>query len=198
MEIIHFIPFISFVLFIALLGGKIVVLKQKGNVLSVKKKGFKETLNTLFLIFFFALYTSALLLRQNWPEVLFFPFLFNAALYSNLLLDSFGVLLIALSVLMMYFTLHAFKDALRFGLNPGNTGPFVSSGIFLLTRNPFFISVECLLTGIALVLPSPYFIGTAALSVLTIHIHIRKEEKFLEEQYGQEYRDYCKKVGRYF
>jgi len=90
------------------------------------------------------------------------------------------------------------NKSLRFGLDPNNLGELVTSGIFAFSRNPFFVSILFQFSGIALVYPTPYFVGIAVLSIIFIHIFILKEERFMLDNYGQEYKAYRKKVRRYF
>ncbi len=98
----------------------------------------------------------------------------------------------------MLLTLRALKQSLRFGLNKKNLGKLVTSGIYVWSRNPFFLAIDCLFVGITLVFPTPFFIGISVLTLVSIHLFILKEERFMHENYGDDYKSYAKNVRRYF
>lgn len=73
----------------------------------------------------------------------------------------------------------------------------VTTGAYALVRNPIYSAILILCTGVLmiggnvlfLILP---FLYRAFLTVLIKHT----EEKWLSELYGEEYKEYCKKVNR--
>jgi len=87
---------------------------------------------------------------------------------------------------------------LRFGLNENNRGKLINTGIFSVSRNPFFFSIILCFVGTALIFMNWFFIGFAVLAIVSIHFFILKEEKFMRQHYGESYREYRKKVRRYF
>ncbi|MGM0620026.1 MAG: methyltransferase family protein, partial [Bacteroidota bacterium] len=105
---------------------------------------------------------------------------------------------IFISLIFMALTLHHFKTSLRFGLNENNRGKLITTGIFSFSRNPFFFSIIIYFLGTALVFPNWFFIGFAVLAIVSIHLFILKEEKFMEEHFGESYLKYQQKVRRYF
>nr|WP_319511057.1 isoprenylcysteine carboxylmethyltransferase family protein [uncultured Draconibacterium sp.] len=98
----------------------------------------------------------------------------------------------------MLFTLRDLNQSLRFGLNESNLGKLVTGGIYAQSRNPFFLAINFLFAGISLIFPTPFFMGISLLTLFSIHFFILKEERFMRENYGMEYMNYCKKVRRYF
>ncbi|WP_320279369.1 methyltransferase family protein [Draconibacterium sp. IB214405] len=109
-----------------------------------------------------------------------------------------GIVLLLLANLSMLLSLSALNQSLRFGLNEGNLGKLVISGIYARSRNPFFLAINCLIVGIALVFPTPFFIAISILALVSIHLFILKEERFMRQNYGEEYNSYAKTVRRYF
>jgi protein-S-isoprenylcysteine O-methyltransferase Ste14 len=109
-----------------------------------------------------------------------------------------GVVITIMSLIIMLLTLLHFRNSLRFGLDENNRGKLITGGIFSISRNPFFTSLLLWFFGIALILPSPFFIGFALLAAVGIHFFILKEEKFMQRFYGVEYLEYRRKVRRYF
>lgn len=109
-----------------------------------------------------------------------------------------GVVIISISLIFMLITLLHFRNSLRFGLDEKNRGKLITTGIFSISRNPFFTSLILWFTGIALIFPSPFFIGFALLADIGIHFFILKEEKFMLRFHGAKYLEYRRKVRRYF
>ena len=121
---------------------------------------------------------------------------------TNLLVESIflkiaGVSLISISLVLLAVTLYHFKTSLRFGTNEKNKGELITTGIFSLTRNPFFLSLDLYFLGISMLLPTLFFIGFSALALISIHFFILNEEKFMIKVYSEEYEKYAQKVQRY-
>lgn len=198
MEIIRVIPLIIFVLFCSEIVFKRTQLKRNGILVSGFKFSFKTIFATVFLVAFFATFISELLFQSLLTSYSILPkFIQNNIFYLSTL-EIFGILILALSVISMHLTLVGFKNSLRFGFDDKNLGNLVTTGIFSYSRNPFFVSILLLLLGKAMVFPTPFFVGVFILSLLSIHVVILKEEKFMRENYGEEYNKYAEKVRRYF
>jgi protein-S-isoprenylcysteine O-methyltransferase Ste14 len=74
----------------------------------------------------------------------------------------------------------------------------VITGWYRFTRNPMYLGMVIVLAGVAILagslgawLPLPLFIAIIEWRF------IRGEERFLEEIFGQQYRDYCARVRRW-
>ncbi len=68
-------------------------------------------------------------------------------------------------------------------------------GPYKYTRHPTYLGVTLLLLGFGLILNSAFVVlGTLLGFVITYFYFRPKEEKLLEDRYGQAYRDYKKKV----
>jgi len=74
----------------------------------------------------------------------------------------------------------------------------VTGGVFSITRNPMYLGFVMIMVGIAMLLGSltPYFM-IVVFVVLIERRFIRFEEKKMEQQFGQAYLEYRKKVGRW-
>jgi protein-S-isoprenylcysteine O-methyltransferase Ste14 len=109
-----------------------------------------------------------------------------------------GIIVIFISLVFWLLTLFHFRFSLRFGLDDKNLGKLVTRGVFSQSRNPFFLSINLFFVGLALLHTSIFFLGMAALTLVSIHFFILKEEKYLRKHYGDAYQKYREKVGRYF
>ncbi|MDX1284503.1 MAG: isoprenylcysteine carboxylmethyltransferase family protein, partial [Draconibacterium sp.] len=125
------------------------------------------------------------------------PAFFSEPIFKSEFLKIIGALLVLLSQILLAFTLIHFQKSLRFGLNSANTGKLVTTGIFSISRNPFFLSLNIYFLGTAIYKPSIFFMAITFAAIIAIHFFILKEEKFMKENYGNEYKKYTKKVRRY-
>ncbi|MGY5878745.1 MAG: isoprenylcysteine carboxylmethyltransferase family protein [Candidatus Thorarchaeota archaeon] len=75
----------------------------------------------------------------------------------------------------------------------------VLAGPYRFSRNPLYLGILVILAGLIIFLSS---IVTAFLTVLVYiifrYVFIKKEEILLEEEFGDEYRDFMKRVKRWF
>jgi protein-S-isoprenylcysteine O-methyltransferase Ste14 len=70
-------------------------------------------------------------------------------------------------------------------------------GIYRFTRNPQAMACGLFVLGFALLWPSWFAMGWVLLFCFLIHLMVLTEEEHLTRTYGDEYREYCKKVPRY-
>ena len=128
---------------------------------------------------------------------LLLPVKVSGLLFESVFLKISGILIILISLFFLKITLIQFGNSLRFGFDKNNPGKLITTGIFSISRNPFFLSLDFYFYGTALIFPSIFFICFAALSIVSIHFFILKEEKFMYRIYGEEYENYKKEVKRY-
>jgi protein-S-isoprenylcysteine O-methyltransferase Ste14 len=103
-----------------------------------------------------------------------------------------------LAGLVVYtLALRAFGDSWRLGIDRETPGALVTNGIFAWTRNPIYIALDLFLIGAFLLQGRLVLLLLALINVALFDLLIRREESFLAEAYGQAYRDYCPRVGRY-
>lgn len=72
-----------------------------------------------------------------------------------------------------------------------------TGGIYGLSRNPMYASFIFLNTATFLYLPSLLLLGIMIYGMIVHHFIILGEEKFLEKEFGDEYRKYKSHVARY-
>ncbi len=77
-------------------------------------------------------------------------------------------------------------------------GPLVTSGPFAIVRNPLYVGNIAIWTGFALIARLLWMVPlVAALLALEYTAIVRWEEQLLIERYGDEYRAYAARVGRW-
>ncbi len=194
------IPLAGLLIIFLLILIKVLVLRKKRIEVTAKESGNKRgylLIYPIFLMLFLAwLWGLAEPVFQLKKPLL--PAFLTQRLIEYFMLHAAGATFILLSVLVMLFALLHFKSSLRFGMSKNNQGKFITTGIFSCTRNPFFLSIDLFFIGQAIVFPAPLFITMAILALISIHLFILKEEKFLQVHYPDEYPIYASKVRRYF
>ena len=74
----------------------------------------------------------------------------------------------------------------------------IDSGVFAWVRHPVYLSEPLLYLGLFLLSPSLAALGVAVLIMLFLDYVASYEEGKLEEKFGQSYRDYRRRVGKWF
>ncbi|MBN1198152.1 MAG: DUF1295 domain-containing protein, partial [Bacteroidales bacterium] len=104
-----------------------------------------------------------------------------------------GVSLFLLGIALNISAMHSFSD------QPEKVN---TRGIYRYSRNPMYVGGFMLLLGLCLMgysfsLPYALFVLFFFLWMLTILYSVKKEEAFLAEKYGEEYRLFKQRIPRY-
>lgn len=198
MELIFVLLHICLFLFVFRIAISIIQQGKKQVKVGANTSRIKTAFSLLFLLSFFGLYITELVLRSLQVNVYVFPAFLSRPIPPPLLLSGLGIFLCILSVIVLFLTLSAMGESMRFGLYENNKGKLIMHGIFSRSRNPFFVSILLLFFGIAFLIPSVFFIVCAICSLVAIHFYILKEERFLRQHYGGNYLNYSLRVRRYF
>ncbi|HEX5435803.1 MAG TPA: isoprenylcysteine carboxylmethyltransferase family protein [Gemmatimonadaceae bacterium] len=117
---------------------------------------------------------------------------------TGLLLPLAGMALIILGLSLSIAVMRSFGRAGTPVPPSCPTTRFVSAGPYRYTRNPDYIGQTLLYTGIALVTNSWWPLILLPLVLLVVHYGVvRREERYLEGKFGQEYRNYTARVRRW-
>ena len=74
----------------------------------------------------------------------------------------------------------------------------VTGGIFGRLRNPMYVGLTLLLTGLSILLASDWMLVMTIIFVPVIHFGVvKREERYLEAKFGDAYRQYKTRVPRY-
>ena len=74
----------------------------------------------------------------------------------------------------------------------------ITDGLYRFSRNPIYVSLVALLYGEAIALGSlsPWLVPTHLRATISRQF-IQREEAMLTEKFGEQYRDYCRRVRRW-
>lgn len=194
------IPLLCFLILIAVLLLRVLNLRKRGISLFSKRKDKITRIRFLLPVFglVFLLWLFEIVKTALGSSILILPAILTTEIFECFILRFIGSGLLLISIVLWIITLQHFKTSLRFGLDKNNPGKLVTTGIFSISRNPFFLSLDLYFLGVAIILPSWFFIGFTLSAFIGIHFSILNEERFLKEVYGNEYRAYKHKTRRYF
>lgn len=108
-----------------------------------------------------------------------------------------GVVTGALCSLQMYWTLSSLGKNLTDTVVTRKEATLVTNGPYRWVRHPFYVTAALLMASVT-VLTANWLIGLTSLIVLIfLAVRTPKEEAMLIERFGQQYRDYMAKTGRF-
>lgn len=200
MNLIDLISLISIITFFFLFLGRtiqmLIVFKINPLVIGKGKFGFNKIMELLLLVgLILWLYQSLTIILKL--KIQIFPNFMIKQLIEIRFLQYIGLILIIIGLIIFLLSLISFGKSWRVGIDKKNPGKLVKTGIFKFSRNPIFLFMDIYFIGFTLVYTTLFFIFFSIITVLSVHYQILQEEKFLLEQYGNEYRDYKNKVRRY-
>ncbi len=102
------------------------------------------------------------------------------------------------SGLILLFVLRDFRRA-RTAFSPMQPSTAViTTGPFRYSRNPAYVALTLLWVGLGVVLDNPWILVLLLPAVLIVHFGVvRREERYLERRFGEEYRRYKASVRRW-
>ena len=101
-----------------------------------------------------------------------------------------GDLIFLLSVLCM-------KDSWRAGIPDQEHTELVTSGIYRFSRNPAFLGFDFMYIGMMLMYCNLLTVPLTVFAIVMLHLQILQEERYLDETFGEAYREYKRHTFRY-
>ena len=89
------------------------------------------------------------------------------------------------------------RDSWRAGIPDRDKTELITSGIYAYSRNPAFLGFDLMYLGTFLLLGNWLTGLCSAFAILTLHLQILQEERFLEAAFGEPYRRYRTQTARY-
>lgn len=150
-------------------------------------------------------------LRMPWPPIVFVSAGAAAVILRWIaplpwLSGPFAEFLVALGVLVMGVGAVLIALAIRRMHHHRTAIPptreatkLVTDGPFAVSRNPIYLGMVLLLAGLTPIVGSLWFLAAGIVcGAILSFLAIRPEERYLERRFGKPYRDYAKRVRRWF
>jgi protein-S-isoprenylcysteine O-methyltransferase Ste14 len=99
-------------------------------------------------------------------------------------------------VLLLMAQLHL-GASWRIGIEEGARPGLVTSGLYRFCRNPIFLAILITLTGYTVLIPTRLSLALLLGAFIGIRLQILTEEAYLLRTYGDSYREYARRVGRF-
>jgi protein-S-isoprenylcysteine O-methyltransferase Ste14 len=108
-----------------------------------------------------------------------------------------GAMLVLAAPVLFAAALRSMGTSWRIGIDRRQPGQLVTSGVFGWSRNPIYLAFDLVVIGAFLIHGRVVYLILGAAVVLLIHAVVLREERFLDAQYGEAFRAYRQRVGRY-
>ena len=110
-----------------------------------------------------------------------------------------GGILIAAGIILASLAIRNFRQAAT-NVEPWKpTLALVTEGIYGLMRNPMYTAMMVFITGFAIALGSDWMLVLVVPAALVLHFGVvKREERYLEAKFGESYREYTRRVPRYW
>jgi protein-S-isoprenylcysteine O-methyltransferase Ste14 len=200
MDFFDCILLIGIAVYIALTIGRSIHLRitqgVRPFVLGAGKTGFHAALEISFFFGLLIWLAEAVLTALHSPFRIF-PQPLDRMAMESMPWKVAGASLLPASIALFAWALASFGSAWRVGLDTQTPGKLATGGVFAISRNPIYLSMDLFFLGTFLILGTVFFLAAVILVTLGLHYQILQEEKHLEIVYGAEYRSYRKATARY-
>ena len=194
-----FFQAITLIVFLLVFIGRTVWLRRKGSkvfVLGSRKKGVTALLEKSFL-FFFPIWLIQISIHSLHLNSNFLPSVLVKPILNNQIIQLAGAVFIFAGLLIFCLALISFKSSWRVGIDNVAPGDLITTGVFSISRNPVFLSIDLYFMGTFLIYRNLFFLMCLVYIAIGLQFQIRQEETFLVERYGAKYRKYLSRVNRY-
>ena len=190
---------ITLIIFLLVFFGRTIWLRRKGTkvfVLGSGKKGFTALLEKSFLVFF-PIWLIEIGIHSLQLNIQFLPLVLVKLIFKNQIIQFAGAAVIFVGLIVFCLALISFNSSWRVGIDTVSPGGLITTGVFSVTRNPIFLSMDLYFLGTFLIYSNLFFLMWFVFIALGFPFQIRQEETFLLERYGENYRKYMAQVNRY-
>lgn len=112
------------------------------------------------------------------------------ARFTGFLIAMLGNIIFLISILCM-------KDSWRAGIPEKDKTRLVTRGIYQYSRNPAFLGFDLQYIGVFFMYCNPLTVVSSVFAMTMLHLQILQEERYLVQEFGEEYLEYKSRVFRY-
>ncbi len=175
----------------------IVSLKEKVTPIIIfsKEKSFGERIIGIVPVIIVTLAVLLVLRKIFTPQICsFLSFGYRTPLWLQL----FGFIISFSSFFLLISGYYYIGNNWRISINDESINRLVTNGIYAHTRNPIYLFFEFFWLGIFIINGDIIILILLFVLILTLHLIILKEEKFLLRKFKNTYENYKKSTPRYF
>jgi protein-S-isoprenylcysteine O-methyltransferase Ste14 len=146
-------------------------------------------------VVWFALLLGQAAVVAAWPD-----WLARRALWAEPAGDiagAIGAVLMLAGLALMVTAQLGLGASWRIGIEEGARPGLVTDGLYRYSRNPIFLAFLVFLVGYTLLIPTLLSLALLIGTYFGVRRQISVEEEYLERTYGEAYRDYAGRVGRF-
>ena len=137
------------------------------------------------------------------------PLVYLASLAAGLLLHwalplpfaplgaAFGATVLGVAIGLFVYSVAKFRAAGTPVPGDEPTAVIVRTGPYRFSRNPIYLAFSVFQLGVAIWVNSLWLLATLAGAVVLVSVVIRREERYLEQEFGAEYLEYKRSVRRW-
>ena len=85
----------------------------------------------------------------------------------------------------------------RIGIKEGDAPGLVTGGLYRFCRHPIYLGLLTALAGYTALLPTPLSLALLTAAYIGVRVQAAAEEAYLERTYGDTFRAYARRVGRF-
>lgn len=122
---------------------------------------------------------------------------FDVRMFAAIPLTVAGLLVAAIGDMTFIVAMITMKDSWRAGISESEKTQLITDGIYRFSRNPAFLGFDLMYIGIMLAFLNIPLLCFTVLVVISLHLQILQEEKFLITVFGDSYKEYQKRTCRY-
>jgi protein-S-isoprenylcysteine O-methyltransferase Ste14 len=157
----------------------------------------REVIHDALLVAVFVFW-SYLLVAEAWPlSLAWLPDGLSTKLIAARPLKIVGAALLIAAPLLFAAAVTSLGVSWRMGVDRQAPGPLVTTGLFAWARNPIYVAFDVLYLAAFLCHGRVIYLLLAVAMWVLLDGVIRREERFLADRFGDEFRVYCQRVGRY-
>ena len=201
MSFFDYFQLASLAFFVVLIAARIIYLRSRRGTNPVAIGRGKKGFQFIFEIYAFAALAGWMIEVISYAlhiQLRVLPSILHLQVIDSPVAKIIGVLLITTGFVTLIFAFVSFGDSWRIGFDVRTPGQLVTTGVFGFSRKPIYVCLNLWFIGTFLINGTLIFLIFALLAIIHLHYQILREERFLLELYGQPYRDYLAKTGRYF
>ncbi len=132
----------------------------------------------------------ALFIQRNFP--------IDSLIFQNQVTKFIGIIFLVGAIFFLIKSLGQFFKSKNTLVTFKPASSLQTNGIYNITRNPMYLGLALVYLGLSFLIGNWWNIILLPILILFVQEYIiKREEKYLERRFGQEYLDYKHKVGRW-